>query len=96
MHVHNDFLSNRLLVYHCLVLRGGDSCLKDRNENILIEGFYDHVIDPGPEEMAVIERVPIQEGKIKWWPWGSAMRDPILMRQTKIFVSAISFPESNM
>ena len=25
------------------------SSLKDKNENILIDGFYDHVVDPGPE-----------------------------------------------
>jgi acetylornithine deacetylase/succinyl-diaminopimelate desuccinylase-like protein len=41
------------------------STLKDSNENILIEGFYDRVVDPGPEELAVIKRVPIQEEKIK-------------------------------
>jgi len=41
------------------------STLKDSNENILIEGFYDRVVDPGPEEVAVIKRVPIQEEKIK-------------------------------
>jgi len=41
------------------------SSLKDENENILIDGFYDHVVDPGPEEMAVIKKVPIQEEKLR-------------------------------
>lgn len=41
------------------------STLKDRDENILIDGFYDAVVEPGPEEIAVIQRVPVQEDKIK-------------------------------
>lgn len=30
---------------------------KDRNENILIEGFYDDVVEPGPEEMEFLRRL---------------------------------------
>ena len=41
------------------------STLKDRNENVLIEGFYDDVIEPGQEEIEVIKKVPINEEKIK-------------------------------
>lgn len=41
------------------------STLKGKDEKILIDGFYDRVVDPGPEEIAVIKRVPIQEEKIK-------------------------------
>ncbi len=41
------------------------STLKDKDENILIDGFYDDVVEPGPEEIAVIKKVPVQEEKIK-------------------------------
>lgn len=33
------------------------STLKDRSENILIEGFYDDVVEPGPEEVEHLRRL---------------------------------------
>jgi acetylornithine deacetylase/succinyl-diaminopimelate desuccinylase-like protein len=37
------------------------STLKDRNERVLIPGFYDRVLEPTAEELAVLERIPDTE-----------------------------------
>lgn len=36
------------------------STLKDRNERVLIEGFYDEVVEPTPEEMELLRRIAAQ------------------------------------
>jgi acetylornithine deacetylase/succinyl-diaminopimelate desuccinylase-like protein len=41
------------------------STLKDPNENILIEGFYDKVRPIPPEELEVLKNMPSQEEKLK-------------------------------
>ena len=37
--------------------------LKDRNERVLIPGFYDKVLPPAPEEIAALERMPNTEAQ---------------------------------
>ncbi|MEX2264914.1 MAG: dipeptidase [Bryobacteraceae bacterium] len=37
--------------------------LKDRNGHILVPGFYDRVVPPGPEERAAWERLPFDEAE---------------------------------
>jgi len=41
------------------------SILKDSGENILIEGFYDEVMPPSPEELAAIQALPSEEEELK-------------------------------
>ncbi|MCC6315098.1 MAG: M20/M25/M40 family metallo-hydrolase, partial [Thermomicrobiales bacterium] len=39
--------------------------LKDADERITIEGFMARVVEPGPEDLALLERLPLNEAKIR-------------------------------
>ena len=41
------------------------STLKDPRGNVLIEGFYDEVVPPTPEELAAIQALPSEEEELK-------------------------------
>ena len=41
------------------------STLKDRNENILIPGFYDHVRKPTPLELAAVAKMPDEDVQLR-------------------------------
>ncbi len=41
------------------------SSLKDSQERILIEGFYDDIVPPTPEELAAVEAIPSEEEELK-------------------------------
>jgi len=39
--------------------------LKDENEKILVEGFYDKVLPPSPEEIECLKSIPFEEKELK-------------------------------
>jgi acetylornithine deacetylase/succinyl-diaminopimelate desuccinylase-like protein len=42
------------------------ACLKDAEDNILIEGFHDRIVPPGPRERELLEAIPFnEEGMLK-------------------------------
>jgi len=41
------------------------STLKDGQERILIDGFYDDVLPPSPEDIQALKKIPVEEEKVK-------------------------------